>query len=119
MAVISLSDSCVRRCSRLRRRPTRTWITTKTGMSTSVMIVSCQLSSSIDTSAAATVTTFCRIVVAVEVSTLRTPETSFASRDWMSPVRVEVKNASSIFSRCSNSATRRSAIAPLPTRVVR
>ena len=119
MAVISERFSWVRFCSCLRRAPTLSWITMKTGMMIRLMIVSCQLSSTIDTKAAITVTTFCRIEDAVEVRTLRTPETSLASRDWMSPVLVEVKKASSIFSRCSNRATRSSAIAALPTRLVR
>ena len=100
MAVSSASDCCVRFASRWRRLPTRTCTTTKIGITISEMMVSCQLSSTMEMNAAMTVTTFCRMVVAVEVSTLRTPATSLASRDWMSPVRVEVKNASSIFCRC-------------------
>ena len=119
IAVISDSDSWVRRASRCRRRPTRTCTATKIGMRISDTIVSCQDSRIIETSAAATVTTLDRMLVAVLVSTVRTPLTSLASRDWIAPVFVAVKNASSIFWRWANRLPRRSAIAELPTRLVR
>ncbi len=79
-----------------------------------VRIVSCHDRITIDTKAAVTVTVFCRIEVAVSVSTVRTPATSLARRDWMAPVLVAVKNASSIFCRWANRSPRRSAIAELP-----
>ena len=72
----------------------------------------------IATSAAATVTTLPRIELAVSDSTDCTPPTSLASRDWMAPVRVAVKNDRSIRCRCSNSRPRRSAITRLPSSVV-
>jgi hypothetical protein len=37
---------------------------------------------------------FDRMLEAVSVSTACTPPTSFERRDWISPVRVEVKNRS-------------------------
>lgn len=98
IAVISASDSWVRLASRWRRRPTRICTATKIGIRINVMIVSCHDRMIIETKAAATVTTFERIVVAALVRTLRTPATSLANRDWIAPVRVEVKNASSM--RC-------------------
>ncbi len=48
-----------------------------------------------------TITTFARTLDAVSVTTDWTPATSFASRDWISPVRVVVKNRSGIFWRCA------------------
>ncbi len=47
------------------------------------------------------VTTFESTVDAVSVTTDCTPPTSFASLDWISPVRVVVKNRSGIPWRCS------------------
>jgi hypothetical protein len=48
---------------------------------------------------ASTVVTFETIEVAVLVTTLSTPPMSLAMRDWTSPVRVRVKNASYSFCR--------------------
>ena len=45
-------------------------------------------------------TTFDSRLAAVEVTTDCTPPTSFASRDWISPVRVVVKNRSGMYCRC-------------------
>ena len=89
------------------------------GIRTSVIKVSCHDSSTMAMNAEITVTEFCRIVVAVSVSTVRTPATSLASLDWIAPVLVAVKKASSIRCRWANSALRRSAIAELPILVVR
>jgi hypothetical protein len=86
---------------------------------TTATSVSCQLSSSIATSEAITVTEFDRIELAVSLSTDCTPPTSLASRDWMAPVRVAVKNARSMRCRWANSRPRRSAITRLPSSVVR
>ena len=55
------------------------------------------------------------MLVTVLVSTPDTPPTSFCRRDWMTPVLVRVKKASSIDCRCSNSRTRRSPVTLLPT----
>ena len=44
-------------------------------------------------------TMFDRIADAVSVTTDCTPPTSFDSRDWISPVRVDVKNRSGILWR--------------------
>ena len=65
--------------------------------------------------AAVTVTDVDKMEVAVSVRTVRTAATSLASRDWMCPVFVAVKNASSIVCRCANRRIRRSAMAELPT----
>ena len=47
-----------------------------------------------------TVVTLETIDAAVEVTTLCTPPMSLAMRDWISPVRVRVKNASESRWRC-------------------
>ena len=118
IAVMSESDSCVRPARARRTRPTRIWSTTNSGTSATATMVSCHDSSSIATSAATTVTTLPRIELAVSESTDCTPPTSLASRDWIAPVRVAVKNARSMRCRCSNSRPRRSAITRLPRSVV-
>ena len=46
------------------------------------------------------VTTFARSDAAVLVTTDCTPPTSLARRDWISPVRVVVKNRSGMNCRC-------------------
>ena len=56
---------------------------------------------------------------AVSVTTACTPPTSFASRDWISPVRVAVKNRSGIRWRCEYRAFRRSCITLWPMRLLR
>ena len=68
---------------------------------------------------ATTVTVLDRIELAVSDKTDCTPPTSLASRDWIAPVRVAVKNARSMRCRCSKSRPRRSAITRLPSNVVR
>jgi hypothetical protein len=80
------------RAKRWRRRPTRICTKMKIGIRISVMMVSCQDRMIIETRAALTVTTLDRIDVAVLVSTVRTPLTSLASRDWMAPVLVAVNH---------------------------
>jgi hypothetical protein len=65
-----------------------------------------------------TVTELERMEENVVVSTLLTPPTSFARRDWIAPVRVAVNQASSMVCRCAKSRPRRSAITSLPSRVV-
>jgi hypothetical protein len=90
-----------------------------TGSIMTATTVSCQDSSSIAISEAMTVTALDRIEDAVSVTTDCTPPTSLASRDWMAPVLVAVKNARSIDCRCEKSRSRRSFITPLPKTVVR
>ena len=57
--------------------------------------------------------------LAVSVTTDWTPPTSLASRLWISPVRVSVKNRSGIAWRCAYSAERRSCITRWPIRLLR
>ena len=64
---------------------------------------------------ASTVVTFETIEVAVLVTTLCTPPMSFEMRDWISPVRVRVKNASDRRCRWRKTAARRSCITRWPT----
>ena len=76
---------------------------------------SCQSSRNIATTVAITVVTFCTIDVAVLVTTSSMPPMSLAIRDWTSPVRVRVKNASDIRCRCAYTPARRSCITFWPT----
>ncbi len=62
--------------------------------------VSCHDSSSIATSVLAITTMFDRMLDTVSVNTACTPPTSFAMRDWISPVRVVVKKRSGMNWRC-------------------
>ncbi len=103
------SDSCTSdemsaiapwRVVAMRRRsaPTRRASSTKKGVIASENSARRQSSSSIATTVAMTVVTLETIDVAVLVTTFCTPPMSLAMRDWISPVRVFVKNASE--SRC-------------------
>jgi hypothetical protein len=78
----------------LRWLPTRRATPTNTGVSASEKTASRQSSRIIATIVAATVVTLETIEVAVLVTTVCTPPMSLAMRDWISPVRVRVKNAS-------------------------
>ena len=86
----------------IRRRtcPTRRVRYTNAGTKISDSAASRQSSITIATSVAITVVTFWAIEVAVVVTTLSIPPMSLAMRDWTSPVRVRVKNASDIRCRC-------------------
>jgi hypothetical protein len=103
------SDSCTSeemsaiapcRVVAIRRRsaPTRRASSTNTGVMPSEKTASRQSSSSMATTVATTVVMLETIDVAVFVTTFCTPPMSLAMRDWTSPVRVRVKNASE--SRC-------------------
>ena len=89
-------------CEVIRRRilPTRWVIQTLGGTNTSENSARRQSSRHMATSDATTVVTLDAIVVAVVVTTLSSPPMSLAIRDWISPVRVRVKNASDIRCRC-------------------
>jgi hypothetical protein len=65
--------------------------------------------------AAGAETTLAKIDDAVDVTTVCTPPTSLASRDWISQVRVAVKNRSDIRWRCEYSVSPRSSITRWPT----
>ncbi len=82
----------------LRLAPTRRDRNTKNGSTASENSASRQSSRNIATTLATTVVTLETIEVAVVVTTVCTPPMSLAMRDWISPVRVRVKNASE--SRC-------------------
>ncbi len=119
IALMSLSDSCVVAAMRARAWPTRRCAMTSTGSSTTATMVICQLRMSIDTSAAMTVTVLPTTLEIVLLSTPATPPTSFCNRDWMTPVFVLVKKASSIRWRWVNSRMRRAPMTELPTVAVR
>ncbi len=119
IAVMSDSDSCVCAAIRARTCPTRRWAMTRSGSSTTATRVICQLSSSMATTAAMTVTVLPRTEEIVLLRTLATPPTSFCSRDWMIPVFVRVKNASSMRWRWPKSRIRIAPMTLLPTVAVR
>ena len=83
-----------------RARPTLTVSQRKNGSMNNDSTVSCHERSSIATSVLAITTTFERMLDTVSVNTACTPPTSFAIRDWISPVRVVVKNRSGMNCRC-------------------
>ena len=80
--------------------PTRRASSTKNGSSASENSASRQSSRNIATTLATTVVTLETIDAAVLVTTFCTPPMSLAIRDWISPVRVRVKNASESRCRC-------------------
>jgi hypothetical protein len=81
--------------------------------------VSCQLSTSIATRVESRITRFDSTLEAVSVITVCRPPTSLASLDWISPVRVAVKNRRGMLWRCSYSVARRLRITLCPTVLVR
>ena len=80
--------------------PTRRASSTKNGSSARQNSASRQSSRNMATTDATTVVTLPTMEAAVEVTTDCTPPMSFAIRDWISPVRVLVKNASDSRCRC-------------------
>jgi hypothetical protein len=94
--VRSASVFCVLVATSRRARPTLAVSTRKNGIIASDSTVRGTDSTSIAISVLAITTTFDRIDDAVSVTTVCTPPTSFARRDWISPVRVVVKNRSGI-----------------------
>ena len=91
---MSARRPCRREVIARRSRPTRRVSQTKNGTSANEISARRQSSSAIATVVAITVVAFCAIVVAVLVATLSMPPMSLAIRDWTSPARVRVKNAS-------------------------
>ena len=112
---MSASDSCVDFAIRRRCSPTRRVRSTKSGISAKANSASSQLSRIMPTIVASTVVTLATIDVAVLVTTPCTPPMSLEMRDWTSPVRVRVKNASDSRCRCRKTAARRSCITRWPT----
>lgn len=90
-----------------------------TGIRTSATSVSRHDSTIMATRAEITVTELPRMDEAVLVTTDCTPDTSLPRRDWISPVRVEVKNASFMRCRWANRRSRRPRMTRLPSAVVR
>ncbi len=115
IAFSSARDSWVWAAIRARTCPTRRCTSARTGVMNTARIVRRQSISTIAISDAITVTELPSTLEIVLVSTSETAPTSFCSRDWMAPVRVRVKNPSSIACRWSNSRIRRSPVTRLPT----
>ena len=101
MAVMRESDSCVLVAMRARIWPMRCCTMAMMGMRMSATRVSCQLRMAMAMMDAPTVTLLPRTLPTVLVSTFETPPTSFCRRDWMTPVLVRVKKATSMV--CSRS----------------
>src|ERR1700730_11870699 len=118
IALMPASDSWVDRDTLRRRSPTALVSQKNAGTVTTATMVSCQLMMIMATILETNVPTVARIVEAVLVTTVSTPPTSLASRDWISPVLVFVKKASGRVSRCAYSRLRRSRMTSCPTRVV-
>ena len=97
--VMSAMVFCVLVATSRRARPTLIVSHRNRGVSASDRIVSGTEMISIAITVLTITTTFARIDDAVSVTTLCTPPTSFASRDWISPVRVCVKNRRGIIWR--------------------
>ncbi len=101
MAVRSASVFWVLDATSRRARPTLTVSQRKTGSSASDRIVSGTDRMSIAINVLTIVTTLASTFEAVSVTTDCTPPTSFDRRDWISPVRVFVKNRSGMCCRCA------------------
>ena len=100
IAVRSASVCCVLVATSRRARPTFTVSHMKNGVMKSDSAVSCHERISIAMSVLAMMTMLDRMLDAVSVTTVCTPPTSLARRDWISPVRVVVKNRSGMNCRC-------------------
>ena len=99
-AVRSAIVFCVLVATSRRARPTLTVSQRKNGSMNSDSTVSCHESRSMAINVLMITTTFARMFDIVSVTTAWTPPTSFASRDWISPVRVVVKKRSGMNCRC-------------------
>ena len=91
----------------------------KNGVMPSDSSVSCQLSRSIAMTVLIVIATLDVTEAAVSVTTACTPPTSLASRLWISPVRVAVKNRSGRRCRCAYRALRRSCMTFWPMTLLR
>ncbi len=92
--VRSARDRCVFVATSRRALPTLTVSQMNNGSMNSDSTVSCHEITSIAASVLMMITTFARTLDAVSVTTDCTPPTSLDRRDWISPVRVVVKNRS-------------------------
>ena len=115
MAVTSARLCCVSVLMPRRILPTRCVSNRKKGRTASEMRVSCQLSQAMATSVTPAVMRLLKTELAVSVTTVLTPPTSFDSRLWISPVRVSVKKRRGIRCKCPYRALRRSCITLWPT----
>ena len=95
-ALISARRFCVSPLTSRRTLPTRNVRYRKNGSMPSDSRVSCQLRRNIATIVETATATLDVIEAAVSVTTAWTPPTSLDSRDWISPVRFDVKNRSGI-----------------------
>ncbi len=99
-AVISASDFCVSPDTSRRTLPTRNVRYMKKGSRPSDRSVSRQSMRNIAMTVLIETARLLVTEAAVSVTTAWTPPTSFASRLWISPVRVSVKNRSGMRWRC-------------------
>ena len=108
MDVRSASDCCVTVATFCLAFPTLYVSHMKNGTMKRDRTVSCHDRRSMAITVLVITTPFDRMDEAVSVTTVCSPPTSFARRDWISPVRVAVKNRSGMNWRWRYSAFRRS-----------
>jgi hypothetical protein len=118
MAVTSAAASWASAVTLRRRSPTILDMTRNTGMDATDTAVSCQDMEVIATRVLMNMAVLDRTLDRVLVTTFCIPPTSLAIRDWISPVRVPVKNPSDRLWRCVYSLSRRSRITRWPTMLV-
>ncbi len=114
--VMSAMVFCVLLATSRRARPTLTVSHRNSGNRASESSVSGTERANITTMVLTIVVMLASTLDAVSVTTVCTPPTSLERRDWISPVRVVVKNRSGMNCRCAYSALRRSCITRSPTR---
>ena len=101
MAVTSAMDRWASEVTARRRFPTNLVSTKKKGTVATATIVSCQERINIATRVLRNITVLERVSVRVLVTTDWMPPTSLETRDWISPVRVLVKNPRDMPWRCA------------------
>ena len=118
ITVISAMDFWVRDVISLRLCPTH-WARKKyRGTVATATRVSCHDRYTIAPRVLARMAMLAMVSLRVVVTTCWMPPTSFDTRDWISPVRVLVKNRSDMPCRCAYTESRRSRITYCPTLLV-
>ena len=100
MAVISALDSWAFAVTARRRWPTNRVSRANTGTVPMATTVSCHERMDMATRVLRKMTPFARTLETLLVTTVWTPPTSLATRDWISPVRVSVKKLRGWLCRC-------------------
>ena len=119
MAVTSAVDCCVSAATARRRAPTTLLRTKNAGAVPTATTVNSQDKTNIAIKVLMRMTVLESTSETVLVTTRCTPPTSLDTRDWISPVRVPVKNPRERLCKCRYSVSRKSRITRWPTRLVR